>query len=177
MDAKEYIQDYIKEHKIIVIIAIAAICGILVMCLSPSSGVYRAIHKGGANKLNQTLESEEWVCYEVVSLLGIERKAGEVLVFENGTVSQYVIPDGNIKFEGKEIIVRKKENEWNYSLPDGKTLNIDFNGLKIKSEISFEENNNVMVMSPSIIDGEKNKKWYKKDYFVEKYPEHSKLFN
>ncbi|MBQ2604226.1 MAG: hypothetical protein VZR27_03085 [Acutalibacteraceae bacterium] len=173
MDFSSMMRD---NRKAVIVVASLLVCGVLCLCLQQSSPVYRIIHKGAAKKLEETLMSEEWVCYDMVSLAGVEAKAGRMLVFNDGTVSSYIIPDGNFSLQGKEMIVRKLENEWTYDLINGSTFAVDIPGMKLKSKVSFEENGDVLVLSPSLPYGEKTKKWCRKARFIEKYPEHAKLF-
>ena len=167
---------FVKEHKPLIIIAALAVCGLLVFCLRPSSPVYRAIHKGAADKLQESLMSGEWVDYKTVSLVGIERSSGEVLEFSDSTVSYYLIPDLSLSMGGNEFYAKKLQSESPYELADGKKMVVDVLGIKLNTDVTFEENGNVMVLSPSITDGEKNKKWYRKSYYVEQHPEHAAMF-
>ena len=170
--------EMIREHKKpFIIVGSLLLCGILCLCLNTSSPVYRLIHKKGAEKLQETLMSESWVCYDIATIAGEDvAAAGRALVFEEDAVFSYIIVDKPLVLGGKSMYVPKLDNEVPYEVLNGDTIRFKFLGINVDSKVTFEENGNLMILSPSLPNLEKSKKWNRRSYFVEKVPEHAKMF-
>ena len=170
--------DIMREHKKpVIIIGSLLLCGILCLCLNTSSPVYRLIHKRGAEKLQETLMSESWVCYDVATFAGEDvAAAGRALIFKEDEVFSYIVADKSLVMGGKSIYLPKLDNEVPYEVLNGDTIRFKFLGINVDSKVTFEENGNLMILSPSLPNLEKSKKWNRRSYFVENVPEHAKLF-
>jgi len=117
--------------------------------------------------LQHKLCSQEWVSTEKIE--NSSSVYGLGLRFEDN-VCTYTFYSGTSLVDNDTIAV------YNYEIIDGNTVVFSENGYNLQSTIQFAEDDNYLIITPSITDTEESKVWLSLSYIQEAYPALSTIF-